>query len=118
MASPVTHWQIISKDPEGAAGFYRELFGWRIDTANGLNYRMVETQSDGKGMPGGIWPAPPEGHALVQLFVEVDDVDRAVQRATELGATMVIPKQVLPDGDEMAIIHDKFGITFGLWRKG
>jgi len=28
-----------------------------------------------------------------------------------------MPHQVLPDGDEMAIIQDGFGITFGLWRK-
>ncbi len=118
MGNPVTHWQIISPDPDGAAGFYEELFGWKVDTDNKLNYRMVDTQSDGKGAPGGIWPSPPEGHALVQLLVEVDDVDAAAQKATELGAAVVMPKQVLPDGDEMAIIHDSFGITFGLWRKG
>lgn len=78
---------------------------------------MVDTQSGGKGMPGGIWPSPPEGYALVQLFVEVDDVDATAQKATELGAAVVMPEQILPDGDEMAIIHDAFGIAFGLWRK-
>ena len=118
MGNPVTHWQIVSKDPDSAARFYQELSGWKVDTANRLNYRMVDTQSAGKGVPGGIWPSPPEGHALVQLFVEVDDVDAAARKATELGAAIVMPKQVLPDGDEMAIIHDAFGITFGLWRKG
>ena len=117
MGNPVTHWQIISKDPDGAARFYRDLFGWTVDTANQLNYRTVDTQSNGKGITGGIWPSPPDGHAFVQLFVEVDDVDAAAQKATELGATVVIPKQVLPDGDELAIINDSFGITFGLWRK-
>ncbi len=117
MGNPVTHWQIVCKDPDGAAGFYKELFGWNVDTDNGLNYRMVDTASDGKGVPGGIWPIPPEGQPLVQLFVEVDDVDAAAQKATELGAAVVMPRQVLPDGDEMAIIHDSFGITFGLWRK-
>ncbi len=118
MGNPVTHWQIVSKDPEGAAGFYQALFGWKVDSANGLNYRMVDTQSGGRGVPGGIWPSPPEGHTLVQLFVEVDDVEAATRKATDLGAALVMPKQVLPDGDEMAIIHDRFGITFGLWRKG
>ena len=118
MGNPVTHWQIISKDPDGAAGFYHELFGWNIDTDNGLNYRMVDTQSGDKGMPGGIWPSPPEGHALVQLFVKVDDIDVTAQKAIDLGAAVVMPKQILPDGDEMAIIHDAFGITFGLWHKG
>ena len=118
MGNPVTHWQIISQDPEGAADFYEKLFGWKISANNALNYRMVDTQSDGKGVPGGIWPSPPDGHALVQLFVEVDDVEAALAKATELGAQVVMPKQVLPEGDEMAIIHDAFGITFGVWRKG
>ena len=117
MGNPVTHWQIVSKDPEGAALFYKKMFGWSIDAANALNYRMVDTQSDGKGVPGGIWPIPPEGHALVQLFVEVDDVVAATEKAAELGAAIVMPRQLLPDGDEMAIIHDSFGITFGLWHK-
>lgn len=117
MGNPVTHWQIISNDPEGAAAFYRELFGWQVDAANALNYRIVDTDSDGRGIPGGIWPSPPDGHPLVQLFVEVDDVDAAARKATDLGAAVVVPKQVLPEGDEMAIIHDRFGITFGLWRR-
>jgi len=117
MGDPVTHWQIVSQDPEGAADFYEELFGWKIDSANRPNYRMVDTQSEGKGVPGGIWPCPPEGQALVQLFVEVEDVDGAVKKVTALGAGIVMPKQLLPDGDEMAIIYDGFGITFGLWRR-
>ena len=111
MGNPVTHWQIVSKDPDGAAGFYKEMFGWAVDSANKLNYRMIDTQSDGKGVPGGIWPCPPQGQALVQLFVEVDDVAAAAQKAAKLGAAVVMPKQILPDGDEMAIIHDGFGIT-------
>ncbi len=118
MGNPVTNWQIICKDPDGAAGFYQEMFGWTVDTANGLNYRTIGTNSDGKGIPGGIWPSPPNGHNLVQLLIEVDDVDESLKKATELGASTVMPKQILPDGDEMAIIHDAFGITFGLWRKG
>ena len=117
MGNPVTHWQIVTKDPEGAAAFYQQMFGWRVDGDNALNYRMIDTQSGGKGVPGGIWPIPPEGQALVQLFVEVGDVDAATEKAKELGAAVVMPKQVLPDGDEMAIIHDNFGITFGLCRK-
>ncbi len=58
MGDPVTHWQIVSKDPDGAAGFYKELFGWNINTANGLNYRMVDTQSE-----------PEDGHQAAPLLL-------------------------------------------------
>jgi hypothetical protein len=29
-----------------------------------------------------VWPSPPEGHSLVQLFVEVDDIDAYIAKAT------------------------------------
>ena len=52
-------FDLLTEDVQAAQGFYKELFGWNIDTANGLNYRMVDTQSDGKGVPGGgSWMMP------------------------------------------------------------
>jgi predicted enzyme related to lactoylglutathione lyase len=52
----------------------------------------------------------------VQLLVEVDDVSRHVQEATALGARVIVAPQKLPDGDEMAILHDPEGIPFGICR--
>lgn len=37
-------------------------------------------------------------------------------KATKLGGKVVIPKQKLPDGDEMAIILDVEGIPVGLFK--
>lgn len=115
MGQPVLHWQILARNPDHVAEFYKSLFGWSIDDANGLGYRAVETHSE--GVNGGIWPAPPEGHPMVSLYVEVDDVSRHVKRATELGAKVIVPPQTLPDGDEMAVILDTEGIPFGLMRR-
>ena len=115
MGQPVLHWQILAKDPDNAAEFYTSLFGWRVNAANSLGYRMVDTNSE--GVNGGIWPAPPEGVGMVSLYVEVDDVSRHVARAIALGAKVIIPAQKLPDGDEMAVILDTEGIPFGLMRR-
>ena len=115
MGRPVTQWQIVAKDPERAANFYAQLFDWKVDADNALNYRMIDTQSD-KGIPGGIWPCPPEGHPLVQLFVEVEDVQAYLDKAQELGGNVVLPPQMLPDGDEMAMIVDPEGMSIGLWK--
>src|SRR5689334_47975 len=103
MGHPVKHWQILAKDPERAAAFYQSVFGWSIDAGNSLGYRMVKTNSP-DGVSGGIWPAPPEAQAMVSLYVEVDDVARHAQRATERGGKVVMPPQLLPDGDEMTVI--------------
>ncbi len=115
MGQPVVQWQILSKMPDKLSEFYRQLFGWETNTDNALGYRTVDTGS-ARGISGGIWPAPPDGRAMVTLYVEVDDVPEQVKKAVELGAMVVIPPQKLPDGDEMAVITDPEGLTVGLVR--
>ena len=115
MGNPVVQWQIVAKDPDALTRFYASLFGWKVKTNNALGYREVETQSP-RGINGGVWPSPPEGHNLVQLFVEVDDVDAYIDKAIKLGATVIVPKSELPDGDALAIILDPAGLSFGLYR--
>ena len=104
-----------SEEPEKVSRFYASLFGWTIQTNNALGYRMVETGSD-RGINGGVWPSPPEGHNLVQLFVEVDDIDAFIAKAAALGASVIVPKSELPDGDALAIVLDPAGLSFGLYR--
>jgi predicted enzyme related to lactoylglutathione lyase len=108
-------WQILAKEPAKLADFYTKLFAWDVNTNNALNYRMIDTGSE-RGINGGIWPAPPEGQSAVSLYVEVDDVDAFVKKATGLGGKVVIPRQTLPDGDEMAVILDVEGIPVGLFK--
>jgi uncharacterized protein len=115
MNNPVTHFQIISKSPEDTAKFYSSLFGWTVDANNPLGYRRISTGS-AEGIQGGIWPAPPQAPNFVQLFVQVDDVAAAVGRAGELGAKTRIPATMLPEGDEMAVLHDPQGMSFAGWR--
>lgn len=113
MACPVTQWQILAKDPERAAAFYSDVFGWRVDSDNPMGYREVDTGTSA-GIQGGIWPSPPEGHNFVQLFVEVDSVPDYVERVERTGGRTIIPPQTLPGGEVIAIMHDPLGIAFGL----
>ena len=115
MASPVTQWQILAKDPDKLSGFYSRLFGWKISADNPLGYRTADTGTQ-TGIPGGFWPSGPEGHSFVQLFVQVEDVPGTIARLTELGGGVIVPHQVLPGGDEMAIVRDPEGIPFGLTK--
>jgi predicted enzyme related to lactoylglutathione lyase len=115
MGNPVMKWQMISKDPEGSAAFYGKVFGWQIQANNRLGYRVVDTCSE-EGIDGGIWPAPPGASTFVQLFVEVVNVADAVKDAVANGATVVVAPQVLPDGDEMAVLLDPQGMSLGVMR--
>lgn len=113
MGCPVVEFQMLSKDPEAAASFYGDLFGWTFDSNNPLGYRRISTGA-ADGIGGGIWPAPPDGHNLVQLFVRVDSVPAYHDRAVRMGAGTIVPPQKLPDGDELAILLDPSGVPFGL----
>ena len=115
MGRPVMQWQILAKDPERLSDFYGKLFAWKVSSDNPLGYRTADTGSP-KGISGGFWPSGPEGHSFVQLFVDVDDVEQYVARVGQLGGTTIIPRQVLPGGDEMAIVRDPEGIPFGLMK--
>jgi len=113
MGQPVMQFQLLARDPDKLSTFYGKLFGWRVNADNAMGYRMLDTGSD-RGIKGGVWPIGDEGHPLVQLFVEVDDVPASVAQAEQLGGQVIIPPQVLPDGDEMAIVMDTEGLSFGL----
>ncbi len=113
MGDPVTRWQIISKEPDKHAAFYAAVFSWKINSDNPLGYRMADPGS-ARGIPGGFWPAPPEASAFVQLFVEVGDITETVRKATEHGGSVLIPPQSLPGGEQMAILRDPMGVTFGV----
>lgn len=104
----------MTAEPDKAARFYSRVFGWRIDRANGLAYRLVAGVAP--GIAGGIWPAPDAAASFVQLFIGVADVAEAVARAVEQGGTIVVPVSALPDGDVMAIVRDPVGVTFGLMQ--
>ena len=112
MPDAVSHWQILSQDPEKTQGFLHALFGWDVSADNGLGYRMITTNAPG-GIDGGLWPLPAGMTPFVQLFVDVQDIGSSLHTAERLGAVVVMPRQVLPDGDEMAIIRSPDGITFG-----
>ena len=116
MSNPVTHWQILTKQPQKLEDFYSGLFGWSFIGDNPLGYRIVETASD-DGIGGGIWPiSPNDGHSMVQLFIRVEDVSIAIEKAEQLGGKVVIPRQTLPGGDEMAVIVDPDGIPFAIFK--
>ena len=113
MGCAVMRFQIISKEPEQTAKFYSDLFGWKIDANNPMGYRRIDTGTE-EGIQGGIWPAPPQAPLFVQLFIAVNDVAAFIHKAQQLGGQVLIPQTTLPEGDEVAVMHDPQGMSFAL----
>ena len=104
MGAPVTHFEVIGKDGEGLRRYYGELFGWRIDANNPMNYGIVSREEnlspEGIGIGGGIGQGPDgyEGH--VTFYVGVEDVEAALAKAESLGGRrMMGPEEIeTPNG--------------------
>lgn len=89
MGQPVVHFEVIGKDAEKLQSYYSELFGWEIDTDNPIRYGMISREgnvnADGVGIAGGVGGGMPDYDGHVTFYVEVPDVEQALQRAESLG---------------------------------
>ena len=101
---------LITTDIEKASEFYTQLFGWQftdVDMGAGP-YRMIrsgETEIGGLMSPEGSQGVP--SHWMV--YVTVDDVDAAVQRANAQGGETLVPATPIPNVGTFAVIKDPKG---------
>ncbi len=112
MGNPVVHFEVQAKDPEKAQQFYAELFDWKIDANNPMNYGMVDTGA-GEGAQGGIGGAP-DGTTRVTWYVQVPDPEAALNKAEELGGRRINDPMEVPDGPTIAHFADPEGNMVGL----
>jgi predicted enzyme related to lactoylglutathione lyase len=112
MANPVTHFEVIGKDADALQRFYGEAFGWQMqDVMNGAYY-MVDPGAD-KGIRGGVGAAA-EGGGHVTFYVEVEDVQAALEKVSELGGRTVQGPMDVPEGPTIALFADPEGHVVGL----
>ncbi|OLB64335.1 MAG: hypothetical protein AUI10_11565 [Actinobacteria bacterium 13_2_20CM_2_72_6] len=110
MPDPVVRWEINSRDPLAQQRFYADVFGWTttvVDQASG--YGLVETG----GTPGGIGPEP---HYGTRIYVEVDDIAVALDRARAAGAGYADGPVTL-GGLVLGVFDDPEGNRIGLVQR-
>ena len=104
-ARPLVHWEIVARDSELQAAFYRQLFNWEVGDGD------IKFITPGLGGP----EPGPGGHIRegstpgVTLYVQVRDIRASLARAAELGGHVTSEPFDLPDGPTMAFIEDPEG---------
>lgn len=103
----VVHFEIQAENPERAASFYREVFGWQIDEwlipkvkiKDENRYWQVTTGSEAEpGINGGLvfrrGPPPAEGQSVNSFIctIEVPDLDEHIDRVIRAGGRVAVPK--------------------------
>ena len=109
MTNQVDYFEIGAADAGAARAFWGGLFGWQIGPAEPA-YAMVDTDK------GGLWDTTDMGGQNWAIFyVHVDDVEKSIARAQELGATVAVP---MVDNGRIQFAHliDPAGNRFGVWR--
>ena len=114
MGNPVVHFEIGVKDAPAAQKFYADLFGWKINADNPMNYGMVDTDSGGEGVGGGISKPPDGSGPYTTFYVNCEDVKAKLDEAEKLGAKVVMPPMQVPEGPEIAMFADADGNVIGL----
>lgn len=108
--------ELISTDAPAAEAFYRDLFGYTTETMPmpGGPYTLFK---DGEAMRGGLLQMTPEmgempSHWLT--YVSVADCDATVARATELGASAIVPPSDIPTVGRLSVLRDPQGAVFAV----
>ena len=102
---PVVHWEIVARDPQRQADFYRTMFHWDI----GDGPVMQIAPGLGGPEPGPAGHLRQGGHSGVSLYVQVRDLTASVELARQSGAQIVSEPFDVPGGPTLAVIRDPEG---------
>jgi predicted enzyme related to lactoylglutathione lyase len=114
--------EIRTRDTEKATKFYENLFGWkviRMETADGSDYWIFDTGDEPRIQNirrGAMWLRSDDANLGVVVYVLVEDIEIVLQKVTDLGGEIVLPKT--PQGSAFkAYFTDLDGNLFGLWQE-
>ena len=114
MGTAVVHFEIGAADDGPLVAFYEELFGWGMHGLSSGDYTQIDTRG-GVGINGGIRRSR-TGEPWSTFYVETDDPQAALDRATALGGTTVMPVTDFGGGATIAMFTDPDGLLVGLVR--
>jgi len=107
-------------DAADAKRFYGEVFGWVATDSSqeGHPYSMFRHGSDTVAGLGEMSAEMKAGGVPVvwNSYVAVEDIEEAVARATELGASVMFPPQKGGESGWLAFLTDPEGAVFALWQ--
>jgi predicted enzyme related to lactoylglutathione lyase len=114
MSQPVVHFEVLGKDAKALQDYYSSLFDWKINADNPMSYGMVEPGKD--GIAGGV-AASQDGKPAVTFYVQVADLQAALDKAQKLGGKTAMPPMDVPGGPSIAQFTDPAGNLVGLVKE-
>lgn len=113
----VVHFEIYADQPERAAKFYSDVFGWRFQRTHlPVEYWLITTgQKEQPGIDGGL-ARRAEGFTSTINYIDVPSVDDFMAKIAGNGGSVISPKITIPGVGYMALCRDTEGNTFGIFN--
>ena len=108
--------ELATRDPDAAKSFYTSVFGWDTEDLEMGETAYIQLQIDGRPV-GGMLPlteeAPDEIEPHWLVYFAVDDLEKTLGKADELGGEVVAPERETPAGG-FAVLRDPNGAGFAV----
>jgi uncharacterized protein len=123
MSGRVVHFEIPFDDGDRARRFYGDAFGWQLQGIPSMGYTLVTTGPSGDRGPtepgfvnGGMMSRSDSPSPAPILVVDVDSIDKTLDRIGELGGEVVLARQPVGEMGFSAYFRDPEGNVVGLWE--
>lgn len=112
----VHYVEIVSNDADGLTELYQRMHGMSFGPPDpDLGQARVATQADGT-LVGIRKPMAPHELPIVRTYLAVEDIQQAVNRAEESGATIAYPPTQQGQRGTFAIVIQG-DVQHGLWQR-
>lgn len=113
--------ELASNNVEKAKAFYAETLDWTFEEFKlpSGDYWVIKSGEQVVGGIGGIETASIPGKDSSHWFsvIEVDDIDKRIEKAEKAGAEILTPPQDVPNVGRVAVLRDPTGAAIG-WMTG
>jgi len=112
----VVHFECHADDPERAAAFYREVFGWEVERTSDPYYLLLRSGGSGEpGIDGAVMPRI--GGSSFTNAISVDSIHDYVLRIIRAGGEVLMAERTVPGLGRIAYCSDAEGNVFGLLER-
>jgi predicted enzyme related to lactoylglutathione lyase len=106
-------------DPDAAAAFYRDLFGWEVEDmmppGSEAKYFMARIRGRDVAAIGSVPESAPQ-MATWNTYIWVDSADETTAKAREAGGGVMMEPFDVMDAGRMAVLTDPEGAVIMLWQ--
>ncbi|WP_263368252.1 VOC family protein [Edaphobacter bradus] len=114
MPQPFVHLELNTPDLAKAKDFYGQLCGWTFED-NPMPMGVYSLFKPDTGPGGGMYTMAGAPTAWLP-YIGVDNIKTATDKATSLGAKVIVNNQEVPGHGWMSVLVDPTGAAIALWQ--